>query len=102
MVSSCRTERDGLPVRKSDWDLGDARKFVIELLSPIDRPRLTRAKMDEWIENGAQLGWMIDCSNKTVAVYRVGWQPEEVVNASSIAVAGFVLDLEALCLPCRG
>ena len=78
----------------------DCPEFIIELLSPFDRPRLTRAKMREWIENGAQLGWMIDCASRTVTVFRAGQEPEEIRNAESIAgegpVAGFVLDLEAL------
>jgi Uma2 family endonuclease len=74
--------------------------FVIELRSPTDRlPRL-KAKMVEWIENGAQLGWLIDADHRTIYVYRPGTAPEELVNADSIAgegpVAGFVLELAAI------
>lgn len=78
----------------------DCPELIIELLSPFDRPRLIRAKMAEWMENGAQLGWMIDCATKTVTVYRTGQEPEVIGNAACMAgdgpVAGFVLDLEAL------
>jgi len=31
-------------------------EFVIELLSPTDRPARTYAKMQQWVENGALLG----------------------------------------------
>src|SRR5581483_11810140 len=34
--------------------------FVIELLSPSDDLDETRAKLAEYIENGAKLGWLID------------------------------------------
>jgi Uma2 family endonuclease len=71
--------------------------FVVELKSPSDRlPRL-KAKMEEWIENGAQLGWLIDPDTRTIYIYRPAKRPEELKDADSITgegpVAGFVLDL---------
>jgi Uma2 family endonuclease len=71
--------------------------FVVELKSPSDRlPRL-KAKMEEWIENGVQLGWLIDPDTRTVHIYRPGTQTEERKDAESIAgegpAAGFVLPL---------
>jgi Uma2 family endonuclease len=71
--------------------------FVVELKSPSDRlPRL-KTKMEEWIENGAELGWLIDPDTRTVYIYRPGAKPEELKDADSIGgegpVAGFVLDL---------
>ena len=48
--------------------------FVVELMSPSDRGpvrfRMAQAKMAEYIENGAQLGWLIDPFEKKVYVYR--------------------------------
>jgi Uma2 family endonuclease len=74
--------------------------FVVELKSPSDRLPKLKAKMEEWIENGAQLGWLIDPDTRTVHIYRTGTKPEEVENAASIAgedpVAGFVLDLNPI------
>jgi Uma2 family endonuclease len=71
--------------------------FVVELMSPSDRLSRQKAKMQEWIENGAQLGWLIHAAKRTVYVYRPGMPPEELVNLQSIAgegpVAGFVLEL---------
>jgi Uma2 family endonuclease len=73
-------------------------EFVIELRSPSDRMRALKNKMQEWIANGAQLGWLLDPVNRTVWIYRAGHaEPEERIGLSQIEgegpVAGFVLDL---------
>jgi Uma2 family endonuclease len=71
--------------------------FVVELRSPSDRLAKLKAKMREWIENGAQLGWLLDPDRRTVYVYRPGREPEQLVNPERIAgegpVAEFVLVL---------
>ena len=71
--------------------------FVVELRSPSDRLAKLKAKMREWIENGAQLGWLLDPDHRTVYVYRPGREPEQLVNPERIAgegpVAEFVLVL---------
>lgn len=71
--------------------------FVIELRSPTDRIRLLREKMEEWLGNGAQLGWLIDPETRTVEVYRPGVEAETLVGPLSARgegpVDGFVLDL---------
>ncbi|HME10474.1 MAG TPA: Uma2 family endonuclease, partial [Bryobacteraceae bacterium] len=46
--------------------------FVIELRSQFDRVRLLREKMDEWLANGARLGWLIDPEVRTVEIFRPG------------------------------
>ena len=75
-------------------------EFVVELLSPSDRVRKTHAKMLEWIENGAELGWMITPRNRSVTVYRPGRAPEVLTGISEIAgegpVDGLVLDLRRI------
>jgi Uma2 family endonuclease len=71
--------------------------FVIELRSPTDRIRRLMAKMEEYIANGAELGWLIDPEERTVWIYRPGRAAECVVNPERISgegpVAGFVLEL---------
>jgi len=72
-------------------------EFVIELASPSDSlPRLKR-KMREWIENGAQLAWLIDPRSRTAWVYRANSDPLMVENPDRLCgegpVEGFVLDL---------
>jgi Uma2 family endonuclease len=44
--------------------------FVAEIASPSDSQRQLEAKMREYIENGAQLGWLLLPKHKRVLVYR--------------------------------
>jgi len=71
--------------------------FVIELRSHYDRLRVLRDKMQEWIANGAQLGWLIDAERRAVEVYGPGREPEIRVDVMSVAgegpIEGFVLEL---------
>jgi Uma2 family endonuclease len=77
--------------------------FVIELRSPTDRLRVLRAKMQEWVDNGAQVAWMIDPERETVEIYRPGREPESRSGAASVAgegpVEGFVLELALVWNP---
>jgi len=74
--------------------------FVVELVSPSDRLSKAKSKMREWIENGAQLGWLLDADHRTVYIYRPDRDPEQLVNPERIAgegpVAGFVLVLASI------
>ena len=71
--------------------------FVVELASPSDRFNKVKAKMREWIENGAALGWLIDADRRRIFVYRPGREPEELVDVDHIdgegPVEGFRLEL---------
>lgn len=62
--------------------------FVVELMSPTDRLPMVMAKMHEWMENGATLGWLIDPDARTVYIYRPGQEAEEIVNADHVAGEG--------------
>jgi Uma2 family endonuclease len=44
--------------------------FVVELMSKSDRLSVIQAKMSEYMENGAQLGWLINPEAKQVEIYR--------------------------------
>jgi Uma2 family endonuclease len=56
--------------------------------------------MEEWIDNGAQLGWLIDADLRTVYVYRHGMPAEELQGIDHIVgespVDGFRLELDAI------
>jgi Uma2 family endonuclease len=73
--------------------------FVIELLSPSDSLTEAQAKMETWLENGVQLGWLIVPSRKEVHIYQQG-QPLRVFNGKTLTaphpVEGFSLDLTRL------
>lgn len=77
--------------------------FVIELLSPTDRLDTVRAKMDEYLENGSRLGWLIDPENRHVHVYRPNSTVVAMQSVSQISadpeLPGFVLDLEEIWQP---
>jgi Uma2 family endonuclease len=71
--------------------------FVVELRSKSDTLKSLQEKMQEYIDNGAKLGWLIDPQNRTVEVYRVGLEVEILSNPSELSgeevLPGFVLDL---------
>jgi Uma2 family endonuclease len=70
--------------------------FVIELRSEPDSLQDLKDKMNDWIANGAQLGWLIDPYERQIFVHRPN-RPAEVVTGNLIEgegpVQGFVLDL---------
>ena len=71
--------------------------FVLELRSPSDGMGALQKKMEEYRENGAQLGWLLDPVSKRVHVYRPGAAVEVLDNPASVAgepvLRGFVLDV---------
>ncbi len=71
-------------------------EFVIELKSASDRVQTLRAKMQEWIDNGVALGWLILPESRTVEVYKPG-SVDVMTGLDNIAgeapVEGFVLRL---------
>ena len=46
--------------------------FVVELRSSSDSLKSLQAKMREYIDNGARLGWLIDPQQRRVEIYRPG------------------------------
>jgi len=69
--------------------------FVVEIRSAPDRLSTLQAKMQEYIDNGAQLGWLLDPGEKKVYVYKVN-MPVEVLDqpvmlSGDPVLPGFVL-----------
>ena len=75
--------------------------FVIELVSPSDltnqRYEDLQNKMQEYLDNGVKLGWLIEPSAKTVEIYRLGQSVEILNNPQTLSgediLPGFTLDL---------
>lgn len=69
-------------------------------MSPSDRLKDAQAKMESWIANGVQLGWLIDGDHETVQVYRQSHASKTRKGIHQLTgegpVAGFVLKLEAI------
>ena len=74
--------------------------FVIELRSPMDGLSALQDKMREYMENGAQLGWLIDPLGSQVFVYRPGAPVERLKGPESVSadpvLPGFRLELAEL------
>jgi len=71
--------------------------FVLELCSPSDEIEVVRAKMREYIANGARLGWLLDPQTRMAEIYEPGEAVETLYNPTSLSgdpvLPGFVLDL---------
>jgi Uma2 family endonuclease len=74
--------------------------FVIELRSPTDSLQMIQEKMQEYLENGAQLGWLIDPEERRVYVYRPNEPVQELQGPETISgsplLSGFELDLRQI------
>lgn len=75
-------------------------EFVIELRSPTDSLIATQEKMEEYIENGVSLGWLIDPINETVHIYRENGEVEILKNAEKVSgenvLPGFELNVREI------
>ena len=69
------------------------------MLSPSDNLSKTQAKLQEYIDNGTKLGWLINRSQKQVEIYRQG--QVDVLNlpndlSGEDVLKGFTLDLKPI------
>jgi Uma2 family endonuclease len=74
--------------------------FVIEIMSPNDNLKKTQKKMQEYIENGCRLGWLINRKKQEVEIYRPGQDVEVLKLPQTISgeniLPGFVLNLQRI------
>ena len=74
--------------------------FVVELRSPTDGLSALQDKMREYMDNGAQLGWLIDPLGGQVFVYRPGSPAERLEGPDSVSadpvLPGFHLELDEI------
>ncbi|TRT85111.1 MAG: Uma2 family endonuclease, partial [Microcystis aeruginosa Ma_OC_H_19870700_S124] len=59
--------------------------FVIELMSPRDNIETARKKMQEYLDNGTRLGWLINRKTRQVEIYRQGQAVEILTNPESLS-----------------
>ena len=100
-VSWVRQERlEGLTAEEEEKFLCLCPDFVVELVSVSDRLTVARAKMTEYIEQGARLGWIIDPIRRKVEIYRSGRGVERLDRPKTLSgedvLPGFVCDLETI------
>jgi len=74
--------------------------FVVELRSRTDRLSDLQEKMQEYMDNDARLGWLLDPIDKRVHVYRPGQSVEVLDNPDTLSgdpvLPGFVLPVREL------
>lgn len=74
--------------------------FVVELRSASDALAPLQAKLQEYIENGARLGWLIDPKQQTVEIYRPNQVVERVQAPAQLSgesvLQDFILDLSPI------
>jgi Uma2 family endonuclease len=100
-VAWVRQERlDALEDDPSDEFVPLCPDFVLELRSPSDSIRVLKAKMLEYMCNGAHLGWLLDPMEKQIHIYRPGKEPKILSDPKTVAgdpvLKGFVLKLEPI------
>jgi Uma2 family endonuclease len=97
-------------IRNARWDALSERQqeqfpplcpdFVVELRSKTDSLKALQSKMDEYIANGAELGWLIDPLERKVHVYRPGVAIEILDDPKTVSgepmLKGFALEVPAL------
>ncbi len=71
--------------------------FVVELRSDTDRLAALQSKMEEYMDNGALLGWLIDPSQRRVYIYQPNQRTHVLDDPQSVSadpvLPGFTLDL---------
>lgn len=74
--------------------------FVVELRSETDNLKTLQEKMEEYIENGVKLAWLIDRKQQKVYIYRPSQPVEELDHPQTLngedILPGFILDLREI------
>ncbi|MDB9535766.1 Uma2 family endonuclease [Dolichospermum planctonicum CS-1226] len=101
---------DAAWIKRTKWEIIPAEKrkkfapicpeFVVELRSENDSLSTLKEKMQEYIDNGTQLAWLIDRKQRQVFIYRPNCAVEELDNPQTLTgediLPGFVLDLSEI------
>ncbi len=73
--------------------------FLIEIRSASDSRRDLEAKMQLWLDNGAQLAWLIDPIDANVVLYRPGLPPDTLDRPHTVQAAAPVEGFNLDCTP---
>jgi Uma2 family endonuclease len=101
---------DAAWIKKEEWEAipTEQRKkfapicpdFVVELRSETDNLKTLQEKMEEYIENGVKLAWLIDRKQQKVYIYRPSQPVEELDHPQTLngedILPGFILDLREI------
>ncbi len=101
---------DAAWVEQSRWDalnVEERRRFaplcpdvVIELKSPSDSLNVLQDKLQEYLDNGARLGWLLDAADQSVYCYRASQAPEHLSQPQTLSgelvLPGLSIDLTSI------
>ena len=77
-----------------------APRFAVEVRSPSQTLAYQRRKIQQWMDNGVRLGWLVDPIQQTVWVYRPRGEPERLERPDSLGgedvMPGFEVELADL------
>jgi len=108
LPNSAKRSPDASWVKRTRWDTLTKEQrekfpplcpdFVVELRSPSDSLSALQAKMQEYITNGAQLGWLIDPSERKIYIYRPNESVKQLDDPQTISgdpvLRGLVLEMK--------
>ena len=90
-----------IPMEHLDRFLPASPNFIVELASPSDNLPSLRRKMQNWLKNGVELGWLINPKDETAEIFEQGKKSlivrgfDNKLNGDPY-LPGFVLDLSLL------
>ncbi|WP_414623895.1 Uma2 family endonuclease [Calothrix sp. CCY 0018] len=91
---------DGLTKEQKERFIPLCPDFVIEIMSPSDNLKKLQNKMQEYLENGCRLGWLINRKKQEVEIYRQGKEVEILKLPQTISgedvLPGFVLNMQKI------
>jgi Uma2 family endonuclease len=110
LPSGARRSPDASWVRRERWEAltPEQRRgfvplcpdFVVELRSATDSLAKLQEKMQEYLNNGARLGWLIDPQNQRVEIYRPGQEIQVLEHPAQLSgddvLPGFILNLRRI------
>ena len=74
--------------------------FAVELVSETDDLEETQSKMQEYVDNGLRLGWLINPRTRQVEIYRPNQAIEVLQSPATLSgeevLPGFILDLQPI------
>ena len=74
--------------------------LAVEVVSPQDRPLDVREKIEDWLEGGTRLVWVVQRVQRTVTVYRPLGDPTELSEGATLdgeeVVPGFTCEVQEL------
>ncbi|EAZ92274.1 Uma2 family endonuclease [Crocosphaera chwakensis] len=74
--------------------------FIVEIRSPSDQLQSLQDKLQEYIDNGVKLGWLIDRKNRQVYIYRPQTEVECLENPTTVSgdpiLSGFQLQMDKI------